>query len=53
MVTALGGLEDAVIGKAYTYDQLNRVKKAETFTDYAVSTNSWGSSTADLRWYQK
>jgi RHS repeat-associated protein len=43
MVTALGKITNPVIGKAYEYDQLNRISKGLTYTNYSLSTNSWNS----------
>ncbi len=49
MVTALGKLNTTTIGKAYEYDQLNRISKSHTYTNYSTSLNKWltGSSTTD------
>ena len=50
MVTALDKLSNTVVGKAYEYDQLNRISKSFTFTNYSITTNKWlsGGPNADF-----
>jgi RHS repeat-associated protein len=33
-----------MLGMAYRYDQLNRIKSADGFMDYNVSSNTWGTA---------
>jgi RHS repeat-associated protein len=33
-----------MLGMAYRYDQLNRIKSADGFTNYTASTNTWGTT---------
>jgi RHS repeat-associated protein len=54
MVTAIKPfMQDGAspIGKAFKYDQLNRLKSADVFTNANLSGNSWNTSgNADGRW---
>ena len=50
MVTALSKISNQVVGKAYEYDQLNRISKAYTFDNYSLTNNTWnaGNATGDF-----
>ena len=49
MVTALDKLGTTSIGKAYEYDQLNRISKSFTFTNYV--NNVWQNGAANSDFY--
>ncbi|MBI1308197.1 MAG: hypothetical protein GC181_16465, partial [Bacteroidetes bacterium] len=46
MVTALDKVSQTIVGKAYTYDQLNRISSSLTYLNGVSSTNSWGGGAA-------
>ena len=49
MITSLAHLSNPTIGKAYEYDQLNRISKSFTFTDKVV--NQWQSNENNSAFY--
>jgi hypothetical protein len=51
MVTALDKISTTTIGKAYKYDQLNRISKAYTYTNYTASTNQWNTGGANADYF--
>ncbi|MCB9252421.1 MAG: hypothetical protein H6605_08115 [Flavobacteriales bacterium] len=53
MVTGIRVLEEPTLGRAFKYDQLNRLKEALSFTEPDYEENEWGSSQAsDSSWYE-
>jgi RHS repeat-associated protein len=53
MVTSLRKLENPTLGRAFKYDQLNRIKEALSFTAPDIEDNEWGASQAsDSSWYE-
>jgi RHS repeat-associated protein len=59
MVTSIKKFEDPlygsapVMGKAFRYDQLNRIMQAQSYTNYTVGTNSWGAGGALSGWKEQ
>ncbi|PCJ64359.1 MAG: hypothetical protein COA58_13475 [Bacteroidetes bacterium] len=51
MVTALTKVSNTVVGRAYKYDQLNRISEAFTYSNYSLSGNKWltGPASSDYQ----
>lgn len=53
MVTGIRQLTEPTLGRAFKYDQLNRIKEAFSFTNPDSTNNQWGASQAsDSSWYE-